>query len=215
MMMTYDHSFIFHWFPSNRGYHSNDSDILLFSKSADFLEIKFSQKLCILFLIFWSIVVWPPEDEILQQSLRWFLSKTMNFLVKSFCISYNNVLQLRPAGVAILLVASCYRNRDKLRQPWATRFVKSFDLVQWNPPITRTKSRFPWIRFTVILPPIFRTPDFSNQFVFLGGSRNRYSIVLVPVTVRGFKQKLVVQWSHLWCDITADKMLHQSLVMMY
>ena len=32
--------------------------------------------------------------------------------------------------------------------------------------ITRNKSRFPWIRFTVILPPIFRTPDFSNQFLF-------------------------------------------------
>ena len=33
-------------------------------------------------------------------------------------------------------------------------------------PITRIKSRFPWICFTVILPPIFRTPDFSNQFWF-------------------------------------------------
>ena len=35
--------------------------------------------------------------------------------------------------------------------------------------ITRTKSRFPWICFTVILPPIHnipRTPDFSNQFSF-------------------------------------------------
>ena len=33
-------------------------------------------------------------------------------------------------------------------------------------PITRTKSRFPHIYFTLILPPIFRTPDFSNQFSF-------------------------------------------------
>ena len=27
-------------------------------------------------------------------------------------------------GVAIFLVASCYRNRDKLRQSWATRLVR-------------------------------------------------------------------------------------------
>ena len=33
-------------------------------------------------------------------------------------------------------------------------------------PITRAKSCFPWTCYTVILPPIFRTPDFSNQFSF-------------------------------------------------
>ena len=33
-------------------------------------------------------------------------------------------------------------------------------------PITQTKSSFPWICFTVLLPPIFRTPDFLNQFSF-------------------------------------------------
>ena len=33
-------------------------------------------------------------------------------------------LASHPGGVAILLVASCYRNRDKLRQSWATRLVR-------------------------------------------------------------------------------------------
>ena len=35
-----------------------------------------------------------------------------------------------------------------------------------NIPITRAKSRFPWTCFTVIVPPIFQTPDFLNQFSF-------------------------------------------------
>ena len=51
-------------------------------------------------------------------------------------------------------------------------------LLQWNPdfsnpisniPITWLESCqkvFPWICFTVILPPIFQTPDLSNQFSF-------------------------------------------------
>ena len=33
-------------------------------------------------------------------------------------------LASHPGGVAILLVASCYRNRDKLRQQWATRLLR-------------------------------------------------------------------------------------------
>ena len=33
-------------------------------------------------------------------------------------------LASHPGGVAILLVASCYRNRDKLRQSWATSLVR-------------------------------------------------------------------------------------------
>ena len=33
-------------------------------------------------------------------------------------------LASHPGGVAILLVASCYRNRDKLRQSWVTRLVR-------------------------------------------------------------------------------------------
>ena len=45
-------------------------------------------------------------------------------------------------------------------------------------PITRTQSRFPWICFTVILPPIFRTSRFLEPiFVSLGGSRNRHSTI--------------------------------------
>ena len=34
-------------------------------------------------------------------------------------------LAFHPGGVAILLVASCYRNRDTLLQLWATRLVKT------------------------------------------------------------------------------------------
>ena len=60
--------------------------------------------------------------------------------------------------------------------------------LQWNPdfsnprflktPITQTKSCFPWICFTVILPAIFQTYDFSNQFfASLGDSRNPESTV--------------------------------------
>ena len=33
-------------------------------------------------------------------------------------------LASHPGGVAILLVASCYRNQDKLWQYWATRLVR-------------------------------------------------------------------------------------------
>ena len=58
-------------------------------------------------------------------------------------------------------------------------------------PITRTKSHFPWIWFTVILPPIFRTPDFFEPiFVSLGGSRNRVPLyVLISCWVR---------WTHVY-----------------
>ena len=35
-------------------------------------------------------------------------------------------LASHPGGVAILLVASCYRDRDKLRQSWATWLVTNF-----------------------------------------------------------------------------------------
>ena len=33
-------------------------------------------------------------------------------------------LASHPGGVAIFLVTSCYRNRDKLWQSWATRLVR-------------------------------------------------------------------------------------------
>ena len=38
IIVTYDERFIFQWFPSNRGYHSNNTGILFLNK-ADFLEI--------------------------------------------------------------------------------------------------------------------------------------------------------------------------------
>ena len=37
-------------------------------------------------------------------------------------------LESHPGGVAIFLVASCYGNRDKLRQQWDTRPVRLFKL---------------------------------------------------------------------------------------
>ena len=40
-MITYEQHFTFHWFPSNRGYYSNDSGILFFLKKADFLVKNF------------------------------------------------------------------------------------------------------------------------------------------------------------------------------
>ena len=59
--------------------------------------------------------------------------------------------------------------------------------IQWNPdfsnpwflitPITRTKSCFPWIHFTVILPWYFELPIFEPIFVSFGGSRNQDYIV--------------------------------------
>ena len=39
IIVIYNESFIFHWFPSNRGYHSNNTSILLLLNKADFLEI--------------------------------------------------------------------------------------------------------------------------------------------------------------------------------
>ena len=40
IIVTYDERFIFHWFPSNRGYHSNNTGFLLFLNQAVFLEIE-------------------------------------------------------------------------------------------------------------------------------------------------------------------------------
>ena len=48
-------------------------------------------------------------DKILGGSLRW--------------------TSIPSRGVAILLVASCYRNRDKLRQLWATRLEKTLPFL--------------------------------------------------------------------------------------
>ena len=45
-----------------------------------------------------------------------------------------------------------------------SRFLEPSISLIHKTPITRTKSRFPWICFFVILSPIFRTPTFSNQF---------------------------------------------------
>ena len=39
IIVTYDERCIFHWFPSNRGYHSNNTGILLSLNKTDFLEI--------------------------------------------------------------------------------------------------------------------------------------------------------------------------------
>ena len=36
-----------------------------------------------------------------------------------------------PGGVVILPIALCYRNRDKLRQLWATRLVKTLPYLFW------------------------------------------------------------------------------------
>ena len=40
IIVTYDENFIFHSFPSNKGYHSNNTSILFFLNKADFLEIE-------------------------------------------------------------------------------------------------------------------------------------------------------------------------------
>ena len=47
-----------------------------------------------------------PGDKMLGGNLRW--------------------TSIPSRGVAILLVASCYRNRDTLRKLWATMLVKTF-----------------------------------------------------------------------------------------
>ena len=44
-------------------------------------------------------------------------------------VTYNG-LASHPGGVMILLVASCYRNRDKLQPLWATRLMKTFFKVE-------------------------------------------------------------------------------------
>lgn len=44
-------------------------------------------------------------------------------------------------------------------------------------PISQTKSRFPWISFSVILPPI------EPIFISLGGSRNRDAIVVTATSI--------------------------------
>ena len=55
-------------------------------------------------------------------------------------------------------------------------------------PITRTKSCFPWTCFTVILPPIFRTPDFSNQFSFTLEVRE------IGIPLQFYIQPCVIHW---------------------
>ena len=50
-------------------------------------------------------------------------------------------LASHPGGVAIFLVASCYRNRDKLRQSWATRLVR-LNLCSWDQDLMSDYERF-------------------------------------------------------------------------
>ena len=39
IVVTFDQRFVFHWFPSNRGYRSNNTGIVLFLNKADVFEI--------------------------------------------------------------------------------------------------------------------------------------------------------------------------------
>ena len=77
IMMTYDHNFILHWYPSNRDYQSINSCILLLSKRLNFS--KSCQKLFIHFVIF----------VLRQKSVRRFLSKT----TMKFCKGFRAFLQ--------------------------------------------------------------------------------------------------------------------------
>ena len=55
-------------------------------------------------------------------------------------------LASHPGGVAIFLVASCYGNRDKLRQSWATRLVRlnlTYLPISFYGTKTSYTSRFP------------------------------------------------------------------------
>ena len=57
------------------------------------------------------------------QEYKWLPANCQGNLTKCWGVTCDG-LASEPGGVAIFLVASCYRNRDKLRQSWATRLVR-------------------------------------------------------------------------------------------
>ena len=57
------------------------------------------------------------------QEYKWVPANCQGNLTKCWRVSCDG-LASHPGGVAIFLVASCYRNRDKLRQSLATRLVR-------------------------------------------------------------------------------------------
>ena len=57
------------------------------------------------------------------QEYKWVPVNCQGHLTKCWGITCYG-LTCHPVGVAILLVASCYRNRDKLQQQWATRLAR-------------------------------------------------------------------------------------------
>ena len=58
------------------------------------------------------------------QEYKWVPANCQGNLTKCWEFTCDG-LESHPGGVAILLVASCYRNRDTRRQLWATRLVKT------------------------------------------------------------------------------------------
>ena len=57
------------------------------------------------------------------QEYKWVPANCQGNLTKCWGVTCDG-LASHPGGVAIFLVASCYRNRDKLQQSWATRLVR-------------------------------------------------------------------------------------------
>ena len=57
------------------------------------------------------------------QEYKWVPANCQGNLTKCWGVTCNG-LASHPGGVAIFLVASCYRNREKLRQSWATKLVR-------------------------------------------------------------------------------------------
>ena len=63
----------------------------------------------------------PPSTQ--EYKWDWVLANCQGNLTKCWEATCDRLVS-HPIGEAILLVASCYRNRDKLRQAWATRLVR-------------------------------------------------------------------------------------------